>query len=198
MLVPMRSSGDFSWGPIGSHFVRCALRKQSDSRSATARCCAHFRHPEGARSCAPRRMGHEHPTHPSKLAQRGLAPQDDGNARVCLSQQKSPRRGFFRILLSARSVSCALGPDLLLGEIHQFPVNRIRNTKHLHAQASCGPPYAGSAAPHQERGGRPWSIAPPSPATHRQNVTWAVVQRLRHLDGVAGEILVCSRSLREW
>src|SRR5258706_13815546 len=117
MLVPMRSSGDFLWGPIGGHFVRCALRKQSDSRSASARCYAHFRHPE-VRAPARLEGWATHPTHPSRLAQEGSHLRMTAT-RALSDPTKKPPAGAIPSAAIVTTASVRLGPDLLLGEIHQ-------------------------------------------------------------------------------
>ena len=114
-------------------------------------------------------------------------PRNDG-----LIQQKSPRRGFFNSRLATRSVR--VGPDLLLGEVHQAR-KQDQEHEHLHADPLARF-HVRLRGPHQERR----DVLGVLRNRRRRAVVeghLAVAQRLRHLDGVAGEILVVVGAVRE-
>src|SRR3954449_11058567 len=109
-----------------------------------------------------------------------------------LSQQKKPPRGGFFILVSRRSMR--VGPDLLLGEVHQTGEDD-QEDEDLESEALAGL-HVWFGGPHQERG----DVLGILRNGRRRAVVigyLAIAERLRHLDGVAREVLVVVRALRD-
>src|SRR5450432_189215 len=103
-----------------------------------------------------------------------------------VAQQKSPRRGLFKFA-SPAPASMRVGPDLLLGKIHQSREDDQEH-EHLQAEALAGL-HMRFPGPRQERGDVLGILRDGSRrAIVKRDL--AIAQRLRHLDGVAGEIFV--------
>jgi hypothetical protein len=94
---------------------------------------------------------------------------------------------FVDVAADKRRPSVVLSPDLLLGEVHQA---REQDQEHEHLQADpLARFHVRLGGPHQEGG----DVVGVLRDRGRRTVVerdLAVAQRLRHLDGVAGEILV--------
>ncbi len=100
---------------------------------------------------------------------------------------KKPPQGLSELVSASEPASMRVGPDLLLGEIQQ-PRQQDQEHEHLQAEALAGL-HVRLGGPHQER------CDVPGVLRHCCGRTvvighLAVVERLRHLDGVPGEIFV--------